>query len=202
MWDLDQIFLITQPYPNNISCWFMAICPLWEESRDLTAFHAYDYGLTSLPQGYTNSMSEFCRRTSHMLEPVKDDSKPYVDDCMGKGPKMRYNEEPILGNPLIRRFIYEGFQVLERVCMCMIAAGVTISGEKVILATPILEITAWRWAYISHVYWLDMVISWQVFHLYLTIVYFIGYSKKFYSIPHHWIENHRILTQASEYSTK
>ena len=36
--------------------------PLTKESRDLTAFHAYTHGsmcLTSLPQGYTNSMSEF-----------------------------------------------------------------------------------------------------------------------------------------------
>ena len=37
--------------------------PLKDESRDLTAFHAYNLGLmclTSLPQGYTNSMIEFC----------------------------------------------------------------------------------------------------------------------------------------------
>ncbi len=37
--------------------------PLKDESRDLTAFHTYDLGLmrlTSLPQGYTNAMIEFC----------------------------------------------------------------------------------------------------------------------------------------------
>ena len=36
---------------------------LAKESRDLMAFHAYNFGLmrlTSLPQGYTNSMQEFC----------------------------------------------------------------------------------------------------------------------------------------------
>ena len=43
---------------------------LAQESRDLTAFHAYDFGLmclTSLPQGFTNSMSVFCRHTGHMM---------------------------------------------------------------------------------------------------------------------------------------
>ena len=44
--------------------------PLKDESRDLTAFHVYDLGLmrlTSLPQGYTNSMIEFWERTSHTV---------------------------------------------------------------------------------------------------------------------------------------
>jgi hypothetical protein len=65
--------------------------PLAQESRDLTAFHAYDHGLmqlTSLPQGYTNSMSEFCRRTSHMIRSLKPDKADvFVDDLIGKGPK-------------------------------------------------------------------------------------------------------------------
>ena len=36
---------------------------LKDKSQDLTAFHAYNLGLmclTSLPQGYTNVMIEFC----------------------------------------------------------------------------------------------------------------------------------------------
>ena len=44
--------------------------PLAEESRNLTSFCAYLYGLmrlTSLPQGYTNSMQEFCCHTEHMI---------------------------------------------------------------------------------------------------------------------------------------
>ena len=43
---------------------------LAQESRDLTAFHTYNFRLmhlTSLPQGFTNSMSVFCRHTGHMM---------------------------------------------------------------------------------------------------------------------------------------
>jgi hypothetical protein len=117
--------------------------PLAKESRDLTAFHAYAYGsmrLTSLPQGYTNSMSEFCRRTNHMIHSLHPDkANVFVDDILGKGPKTRYNDETLPENPEIRRFIYEGIQTLQGICACVREAGVTISGEKFVAATPELE---------------------------------------------------------------
>ena len=117
--------------------------PLAKESRDLTAFHAYAYGsmhLTSLPQGYTNSMSEFCRRTNHMIQSLRPDkANVFVDDVLGKGPKLRYNDETLPENSDIRKFIFEGIQVLQGICACVRKAGVTISGEKFVAATPELE---------------------------------------------------------------
>src|ERR1700733_14330340 len=96
--------------------------------------------LTSLPQGYTNSMQEFCRRTSHMVSPIKDDVKVFVDDIAGKGPKSRYSEETLAENPDIRRFVYEGLTVLRNTLILVIRAGVTISGTKFVGATPELDI--------------------------------------------------------------
>ena len=116
---------------------------LAKESRDLTAFHAYNFGLmrlTSLPQGYTNSMQEFCRRTSHMVSPIKDDVKVFVDDIAGKGPKSRYDDETLPENPEIRRFVYEGLTVLRNTLILVERAGVTISGTKFVGATPELDI--------------------------------------------------------------
>ena len=116
--------------------------PLKDESRDLTAFHAYDLGLmrlTSLPQGYTNSMIEFCRRTSHMLRSMKPEhADSFVDDLFGMGPPTRYKDRSIPENPNIRQFIYEGIQVFRRLVSLVEMAGVTISGEKLVAATPAL----------------------------------------------------------------
>ena len=86
--------------------------PLKDKSQDLTAFHVYDLGLmclTLLPQGYTNSMIEFCRRTSHMLRSMKPEhADSFVDNLFGMGPPTRYMDKLIPKNPNIRQFIYEG----------------------------------------------------------------------------------------------
>jgi len=172
---------------------------LAQESRDLTAFHAYDFGLmrlTSLPQGFTNSMSVFCCHTGHMMHALtiemarewkhirstrqNEDKKvadanivnspdltdtvirptanietkadtgviesgdpgqaeAFVDDCIAAGCRSRYDEEPISGNLQIRRFIYEGVGIFKRFCICAKEAGVTVSGDKLVAATPELE---------------------------------------------------------------
>ena len=116
--------------------------PLKDESQDLTAFHAYDLGLmrlTLLPQGYTNAMIEFCRRTSHMLRSMKPEhTDSFVDNLFGMGPPMRYMDKLIPENPNICQFIYEGVQVFQRLVSLIEMAGVTISGEKLVVATPAL----------------------------------------------------------------
>ena len=68
-----------------------------------------------------------------------DKANVFVDDLIGKGPKMRYNDEPIPENSQIRRCIYKGAQVLQQLCACVHTAGVTISGDKFVAATPELE---------------------------------------------------------------
>ena len=119
------------------------VVPLAKESCDLMAFHAYSFGsmhLTSLPQGYMNSMSEFCRRTNHMIHSLcPDKANVFMDDILGKGPKAHYNDETLPENPKIRRFIYEGIQTLQGICACVCETGVTISGEKFVVAMPKLE---------------------------------------------------------------
>ena len=121
---------------------------LAEESRDLTTFYAYDLGnmrLTSSPQGFTNSMQEFGRRVGWVLKPMKsiepekpNDADDWVDDLFSMGPETRYNDETILENSDIRRFVYEGVTNFRRLVSLVFQAGLTISGTKVVIATPAL----------------------------------------------------------------
>lgn len=119
------------------------VVPLTKESHDLTVFHAYAHGsmhLMSLPQGYTNSISEFCRCTNHMIHSLcPDKANVFVDDIIGKGPKTCYNKEMIPENLEIRRFIYKGIQTLQGIRACVCEAGVTILGKKFVAAMPELK---------------------------------------------------------------
>jgi len=66
-------------------------------------------------------------------------AEAFVDDCIAVGCRSRYDEEPISGNLQIRRFIYEGVGIFECFCICAKEAGVTVSGDKLVAATPELE---------------------------------------------------------------
>ena len=113
--------------------------PLKDESQDLTAFHVGLMCLTLLPQGYTNAMIEFCRRTSHMLRSMKPEhADSFVDNLFRMGPPTCYMDKSIPENPNIHQFIYEGVQVFRRLVSLIEMAGVTISGEKLVMATPAL----------------------------------------------------------------
>jgi hypothetical protein len=58
--------------------------------------------LTTLPQGYMNSMQEFMKTVTHMIRPmILEKAEAFVDDIAGKGPKMQYNDKPIAENPKI-----------------------------------------------------------------------------------------------------
>ena len=78
------------------------------KSRDLTAFFT-PLGLlrnTTLPQGATNSVAQFVRIMSLILEDINPEmAKPFVDDVGVKGPYTDYDGEEAL--PGIRRFILE-----------------------------------------------------------------------------------------------
>jgi RNase H-like domain found in reverse transcriptase/Integrase zinc binding domain/Reverse transcriptase (RNA-dependent DNA polymerase) len=105
---------------------------LAKESRDLTAFMAPGLGLlrqTTLPQGATNSVAQFVRITSKILEehiPVR--CRPFIDDIGVKGPKTKYDGEEVV--PGIRRYALEHIQNLDIVLSDLERAGCTISGEK------------------------------------------------------------------------
>lgn len=78
------------------------------ESRPLGTFHSPDgpKQQTTLIQGYTNAIQEFCRCTDHVLKRIKaaNIGDNFVDDCGVMGPHSRYKDEPIANNVHIRRF--------------------------------------------------------------------------------------------------
>jgi hypothetical protein len=95
--------------------------------------------LTCLPQGATNSVPEFCKCTNHCLaEEIPDHGNVFIDDVGAKGPFSDYNNEEL--TPGIRRFVYEFATTVDRILVRMIYAGITASGNKLILAVPRLHI--------------------------------------------------------------
>lgn len=119
---------------------------LHPESRPLTTCHTPigSLQLTSLPIGYTNSMQEFQRTTSHTLSTMgKEKALAFVDDIGLLGSKSRYDEKPIPENPNIRQFIWEYAHNLYELLATFVEVGCTASGSKMVLATPILRIVGY-----------------------------------------------------------
>lgn len=127
---------------------------LAEASRDLTTFHCLQepWRLTTLPQGFTNSVAEFQRCVNHALTflILLGFLKVFIDDVAMKGGRSRYNDAPLSDNPEIRLFVYEYAVKLDMTFLCMIMAGITASGTKLILATPKVRIVG---SIVSHEGW-------------------------------------------------
>lgn len=113
-------------------------------SRPLGTFHSPDgpKQQTTLIQGYTNSIQEFSRCTDHVLKRIKAAgiADNFIDDCGVTGPRSRYDDEPIPQNPAIRRFVFEFALRLDKFLAALIAAGVTVSALKSVLACSQLSI--------------------------------------------------------------
>jgi len=117
------------------------------DSRPLTACQTLNKNvqLTSLPMGYTNSMQEFQRSTSHIIEPMTPKkARAFVDDLGTKGPVSRYNDEPIPGNPNIRQFVWEYAITFYQCLYLMGITGATASGPKLVAATPAVTIVGYE----------------------------------------------------------
>ena len=101
------------------------------ESRDLTAFMT-PLGLlrhTTLPQGATNSVAQFVRIVTKVLQDrIPDDCWPFIDNIGVKGPTSDYDMEE--SAPGIRRYVKEHIQSLDRTLERLERAGCTISGTK------------------------------------------------------------------------
>lgn len=116
---------------------------LHEQSRPLSACNTLigNMQLTSLPMGYTNSMQEFQRSTSHTIAHMAPErAGAFVDDIGVKGPRSRYENMSIKENPRIRRFVWEYAHTLYEMLATMRAAGCTAAGAKFVLATPVVHI--------------------------------------------------------------
>ena len=121
-------------------------------SRDFTTFQT-PFGamrLTTLPMGWTNSVPIFHGDVTYILQPeIPHVTQPYIDDVPVRGPKTRYvlptgEEEKIPQNPGIRRFVWEHFQDLNRICQRMKYSGGTYSGFKTLLCVPEFDIIGYR----------------------------------------------------------
>jgi len=101
------------------------------ESRNLTAF-ATPLGLlrqTTVPMGGTNSVAQFVRTITKILERhIPHHALPFLDDITVKGPQTMYNGEESL--PGVRRYILEHIVWLDGVLADLERAGCTISGAK------------------------------------------------------------------------
>jgi hypothetical protein len=125
---------------------------LAKSSRDYTTFQT-PYGamrLTTLPMGWTNSVPIFHDDVTFILRPeIPHVTQPYIDDVPVRGPATRYTlpsgeEERIPQNPGIRRFVWEHFQDLNRICQRMKYSGGTFSGYKSFLCAPEITVLGHR----------------------------------------------------------
>src|SRR5271154_2339132 len=98
------------------------------KSRDLTGFQT-PIGLlrmTTLPQGATNSVAQFVRIVTKILEDlIPTDCLPFLDDIGVKGSLSTYENKEAL--PGIRQFVMEHTQSLNRTLVRLERARCTIS---------------------------------------------------------------------------
>ena len=108
--------------------------------RDLTAFMT-PLGLlrqTTLPQGATNSVAQFVRVITKILEDLLEICRPFLDDIGVKGPKTTYGNVEVA--PGVRQFVLEHIKNLDSVLLNFELAGCTISGEKSQFCMPGIKI--------------------------------------------------------------
>ena len=76
-----------------------------------------------------------------MIGPMfPEKSEVFIDDCAAKGLKSRYKEDTILGNENIRVFMWEYIKTVQELLARVLESGATVSGSKMVLATPRLQL--------------------------------------------------------------
>lgn len=117
--------------------------PLDVASRDMTTFQTAIglMRLTPLPQGATNSVAAYQRMMTWVMRPeIPKHFGVFIDNGGIKGPGSYYNMEVIVGNPLIRHFVFEFAVTLERTFFRLEDSGLTVSGPKIAVSVPELEL--------------------------------------------------------------
>ncbi len=74
-----------------------------------------------------------------MIEPmIPEIADVFINDCTLKGPKTLSQSEPIPENSQIRKFIWQYTLNLQEMLARILESGTTVSGSKIMLATPCL----------------------------------------------------------------
>jgi len=78
-----------------------------EKSRNLTNVHTLIrlYRMTTLPQNATNSVTQFVRVITKILQDHLSRCLPFIDHIGVKGPKIIYNNEEMISG--IRKYVLE-----------------------------------------------------------------------------------------------
>ena len=104
---------------------------LHPESRDMTGFQT-PLGLlrmTTLPQGATNSVGQFCRIGRKILEKqIPDQADVFVDDVAVKGPTTDYGGAQIMEG--VRQFVFEHLMNLHDTLVSIELAGACVNANK------------------------------------------------------------------------
>ena len=90
-----------------------------------------------------------------MIGPMSPEhAEVFIDDCAAKGPRSQYNHETIPGNDKIRKFVWKYAQVVQELLARIRESGATVSGMKVVIATPRMQLlgaeVSINGAHISH----------------------------------------------------
>ena len=126
-----------------------------ERSRDMTTFQSPlgPLRLRSVPQGGTNSVAEFQRTVTFILEDeLPDPVDIFVDDVGVKGPRTKYEQadgQPELTkeNPQVRRYVREHLVNMNRVLHKMKRYGGTFSGKKLMICASEADVVGFRCSY-------------------------------------------------------
>lgn len=116
---------------------------LSEKSRDMTSIST-PLGLlksTKILQGATNSVAEFQRMIAWVLDAeIPKVAMPFIDDIGVKGPTDDYDNKILQEGSTVRKWVWEHAVNLERILYRLEDAGLTVSGEKLVVITPALSI--------------------------------------------------------------
>src|ERR1700761_615296 len=117
-------------------------------SRDFTTFQTPlgPFRLTTLPMGWTNSVTIFHQDVCFILQDeIPDVAQAFIDDVGIKGPKDYYRREDgsyetISGNKRIRKFVWEHLTDVNRILHRFKHAGATFAAKKLAICVPEVSI--------------------------------------------------------------
>ena len=97
---------------------------------------------TTLLQGMLNSVAQFVRIISKILESISPNTaRVFLDNIRVKGPKTKYNRTKV--SPSLHQYIFEHLINLEKTLWFLELMGATIAAEKSQFIMAGLKIISW-----------------------------------------------------------